>query len=124
MIGIKIKNKLHIYDYATDNKPLEWGPTVCHVNANKNFKYVLEFNANKVENIDLKAIYLGKISSDKFEVENVLAYLDNFIYKESGYQHSSYDVITHSCRTFAHTIAFELGVEENYKRATKGFSYT
>lgn len=52
----------------------------CHVNADKDFQYVLEFNATKVENIDLKAIYLGKISSNKFEAKNVLQYLDYFIY--------------------------------------------
>lgn len=50
------------------------------MNADKDFQYVLEFNATKVENIDLKAIYLGKISSNKFEAKNVLQYLDYFIY--------------------------------------------
>jgi hypothetical protein len=64
----------------------------CHVNANKDFKYELEFNATKVEKIDLKAIYLGKISSKKFQAKNVLEYLDYFIYKESGYHGSNYDL--------------------------------
>lgn len=35
MIGIKIKDKLHIYDYGTDNKIFEFGPSKCHINANK-----------------------------------------------------------------------------------------
>jgi hypothetical protein len=84
LISLKIKDKLHIFDYATDNKPFELGATICHVNANNNFKYVLEFSATKVENIDLKAIFLGKIS-DKFDGKDVLDELTNFVYHESGY---------------------------------------
>jgi hypothetical protein len=78
-ISLKIKDKLHIFGYATDNKPFELGDTICQINAKKNFKFVLEFCATKVENIDLKAIFLGKIS-DKFDGKDVLAELTNFVY--------------------------------------------
>jgi hypothetical protein len=113
LISLKIKDKLHIFDYATDNKPFELGATICHINANKNFNYTLEFSAAKVENIDLKAIFLGKVS-DKFEGKDVLAELSKFVYHESGYDDTAYDLFKHSCRTFSHTVAVFLGVEESY----------
>ncbi len=122
MIGIKIQDKLHIYDYATDHKMI--GPSECHVNVNKNFKYVLEFSAAKVEDIDLKALYLGKVSSDKFDSKDVLIYLDNFIYNESGYDNSPYDLRFNNCRTFVHTLAKELGVEQSYLKIAKNFMFS
>ncbi len=66
LIGLKVHNKLHIFDYAKDYQ-FKWkGPSISHVNANKdkNFKYVLEFCAARVEDIDLKAIFLGKIKNE------------------------------------------------------------
>jgi hypothetical protein len=62
LISLKIKDKLHIFDYATDNKPFELGATICHINANKNFKYVLEFSATKVENIETIGLVYHDIS--------------------------------------------------------------
>jgi hypothetical protein len=121
LISLKIKDKLHIFDYATDNRPFELGATVCHINANKNFNYVLEFGATKVENIDLKAKFLGK-TSDKFEGKDILAALKNFVYEESGYEHSYYNLHNHNCRTFSHTVAIFLGVEESYLKIAKNFS--
>ena len=107
-----------MFDYGTDNDQTLWGHK-CHVNAKNNFKYVLEFNAKKVEDIDLKAIYLGKISSKKFEPENVLEYLINFAFEECKYDGSNYDIKNNSCRTFVHTFAYELGVEKRYLEIVK-----
>ena len=111
-----------MFDYGGDNNGTLRGHT-CHVRAKNNYKYVLEFNATKVEEIDLKAIYLGKISSNKFEPENVLEYLNNFIYKESGYDSSKYDIKKNCCRTFVHTLAYELGVERRYLEIVKENSF-
>lgn len=61
MIGLKIKNKLHIYDYAGDGgyKVPLLVPNKCIV---KERNY--EFCATKVQDIGLLAIYLGKIKDD------------------------------------------------------------
>jgi len=42
------------------------GPSICRVNANHDskFKYILEFSANHVEQIDLLAIFLGKVKTE------------------------------------------------------------
>ena len=64
------------------------GPSICHVNANHDskFKYVLEFSANHVEQIDLLAIFLGKVKTE-FEEKglDVLEELNSFVKNESGY---------------------------------------
>lgn len=59
LIGLKVDNMLHIFDYAGDGgyKVPLFVPNVCEV---KN-SYNLRFDAAKVEEIDMKAIFLGKI---------------------------------------------------------------
>jgi hypothetical protein len=62
LIGVKLGSKLHIFDYAKDN---DWRKLWHKCNINKNphqeFSYELEFCTTKVQDIDLKAIYLGPI---------------------------------------------------------------
>ena len=45
-------------------------PSICHINANENkaFKYELEFCATRVEDMDLKAIFLGKVLDEFTDV--------------------------------------------------------
>ena len=61
----------------------------------------------------MKAIFLGEISK-KFEGIDVLADLQRFVFHESRYEKSLYNIKNNNCRTFAHTVAWYLGVEESY----------
>ncbi len=70
LIGLKIKDKLHIFDYAKDYSFKWFKSCECHINKNasKTFKYVVEFGATRVEDMDLKAIFLGKVSNEFTDV--------------------------------------------------------
>jgi hypothetical protein len=80
LISLKIKDKLHIFDFASD---YEWGKgKKCHINAKPDFNYDLDLSnplALDTEEIDFKVSFLGKIS-DKFNGKDVLAELRTYVY--------------------------------------------
>jgi hypothetical protein len=80
---------MHIFDYAGEGGykiPLI-APKICKVNeVNKLIKqsYVLKFCSAKVEDIDFKALYLGKVRNSLSQ-ENLALAIKNFAEKESGF---------------------------------------
>ena len=113
LIGLKVEDMLHIFDYAGDGgyKVPLLVPNVCEV---KN-SYNLKFDAAKVEDIDMKAIFLGKVKQE-FEDKGLdpLTELNSYAFKEGGFNNTWYSLKQNNCRHFSHSVAAFLGVESRY----------
>jgi hypothetical protein len=108
---------IHFFDYAGDGGykiPLIKSK-ICNVNHRKDFKYNLEFCASKVEDIDLKAIFLGKVREElTLNGQNPINALSEFAFNHSKFENSKYSIRTNNCRHFSHVLARFLGVEKRY----------
>lgn len=65
LIGIKIGDKMQIFDYATDEK-IKKIQRDCHINSNEEFSYKRGLDIQRTRDCDLDAIYLGQISSETY----------------------------------------------------------
>jgi hypothetical protein len=69
------------------------------------------------------AAFLGKISSDKYLDEDYLIKIEEFLFNQSGYNDTIFNIKNHNSRTFVYSLANELGVGDNYIKLVKDKSF-
>jgi hypothetical protein len=97
LIGVKQDDHWHIFDFAGDGRAFPKVNVRTHNN--------VEYSANKISEIDYKAIYLGPSQRSLYDVEK-------FAFKEGIFHNTYYKLGSHNCRHFCHTMAEFMGVAE------------